>query len=212
MPWKETCAVDQRIAFVRDVLRGEVSKSELCRRYRISRPTGDKWLERFEVRGLAGMDDLSSAPHQHPNQVPEELAEMLIALRRRHMTWGPRKLLAYLERRHAGVKWPAASTIGELLRRQGMAVGRVRRQRTPPYTQPFASCQEANGVWCADFKGWFRTADRTICHPLTITDAFSRYLLRCQGMPRAWTVPTKTIFEAAFRESGYALDSTRPNR
>ena len=86
--------------------------------------------------------------------------------------------------------------------RHGMAVGRVRRQRTPPYAQPFGSCQEANGVWCADFKGWFRTADRMICHPLTITDAFSRYLLRCQGMERAWTIPAKTIFESAFREYG----------
>jgi len=202
MPWKETGAVDQRIVFVRDVLRGEASKSELCRRYGISRPTGDKWVQRFEEHGLAGMEDLPSVPHHHPNQVPEELAEMLIALRRRHMTWGPRKLLAYLERRYQGVQWPAASTIGELLRHHGMAVRRARRHRTPAYTQPFGSCQEANAVWCADFKGWFRTADRTICHPLTITDAFSRYLLRCQGMERAYTVPTKTIFESSFREYG----------
>ncbi len=202
MPWKETCIVDQRIAFVRDVLRGEASKSELCRRYGISRPTGDKWLERFELFGLAGMDDLPSAPHRHPNEVPKELVEMLIALRRRHMTWGPRTLLAYLGRRHPDVKWPAASTVGELLRRHGMAVRRVRRHRTPPYTQPFADCRNANSVWCADFKGWFRTLDRTICHPLTITDAFSRYLLKCQSMPRAWTVPAQTVFEAAFREYG----------
>lgn len=202
MPWKETCAVDERIAFVRDVLCGEANKSELCRRYGISRPTGDKWLERFEERGLAGMDDLSSAPHRRPNQMPEELAEMLIGLRRRHMTWGPRKLLAYLERRYQGVPWPAASTVGELLRRHGMSVRRVRRQRTPPYTQPFGSCQEANSIWCADFKGWFRTADRSTCHPLTITDAYSRYLLKCQGMERAYAVPTRTVFESAFREYG----------
>lgn len=202
MPWKETCAVDQRMAFVRDYLRKEASKAELCRRYGISRPTGDKWLERFTKHGLAGMEDLSSAPHCHPNQVAEELADMLIALRRRHMTWGPRKLLAYLERRYEGMKWPVASTVGDLLRRHGMAISRVRRQRTPPYTQPFGSCQEANSVWCADFKGWFRTADGMICHPLTITDAFSRYLLRCTGMQRAYTDPAKTIFESAFQEYG----------
>jgi transposase InsO family protein len=187
---------------VRDVLCGEASKSELCRRYGISRPTGDKWLQRFAEHGLAGMEDVCSAPHGHPNQVAEELAEMLMALRRRHMTWGPRKLLAYLERRYEGVKWPAASTIGELLRRHGMAVGRVRRHRTPAYTQPFGSCQEANALWCADFKGWFRTGDGSRCYPLTITDGLSRYLLRCQGMERAYTAPTKTIFESAFREYG----------
>jgi len=202
MPWRETCAVDQRILFVRDVLCGEASKSELCRRYGISRPTGDKWLERFAEHGLAGMEDVSSARHCHANQVAEELAEMLMALRRRHMTWGPRKLLAYLERRYEGVKWPAASTIGELLRRHGMAVGRIRKHRTPAYTQPFGSCQEANALWCADFKGWFRTGDGSRCHPLTITDGLSRYLLRCQGMERAYTAPTRTIFESAFREYG----------
>jgi transposase InsO family protein len=130
---------------------------------------------------------------------------MLIALRRRHMTWGPRKLLGYLERRYEGVTWPAASTIGELLRRHGMSVGRVRRHRTPAYTQPFGGCQQPNGVWCADFKGWFRTGDRTCCYPLTMTDAFSRYLLRCQSMERAYAAPTKTIFESAFREYGLPL-------
>jgi putative transposase len=202
MPWKETCTVDERIEFVQEVLRGELGKSELCRRYGISRPTGDKWLERFHQRGLAGMEDLSSAPHCHSNQVPEELADMLISLRRQHMTWGPRKLLAYLERRYAGVKWPAASTVGELIRHNGMSRVRKPRHRTPPYTQPFGSCQNANAIWCADFKGWFRTSDQTICHPLTITDAFSRYLLRCHGMERAQTAPTKVIFESAFREYG----------
>lgn len=202
MPWKETCAVDERIAFVRDVLRSEASKAELCRRYGISRPTGDKWLERFDVLGPAGMDDLSSVPHRHPNQVPEEVADMLTALRRRHMTWGPRKLLAYLARRHSGKRWPAASTVGELLRREGLSVRRVRRHRTPPYTQPFCGCGQPNGTWCADFKGWFRTGDGKVCHPLTITDAFSRYLLRCQGMTRTSTDRVRGVFESAFREYG----------
>ena len=202
MPWKETCAVEERMAFVQDVLCGQASKAELCRRYGISRPTGDKWLDRFQQYGWAGLQDLLSAPHQHPNQMPSELAAMLLDLRRHHMRWGPRKLLAYLRRRYAGTAWPAASTIGELLPRHGLTVRRWRRHRTPAYTQPFGSCQDANAVWCADFKGPFRTGDGSCCHPLTITDAFSRYLLKCQGLPRALAVPTQGIFEAAFREYG----------
>ena len=202
MPWKETCAVEQRLEFIREVLRGDLSKAELCRRYGISRPTGDKWLERFVEHGMDGLNDLPSIPKHHPNQVPSELAEMLLALRREHMTWGPRKLKAYLERKYKTMKWPSASTIGELLKRNGIAVGRLWRRRTPPYTQPFAGCGQPNSTWCADFKGQFHTGNGSVCYPLTLTDAFSRYLLRCQGLPRPRTVLARPIFESAFREYG----------
>ena len=99
MPWKETCAVEERMAFVRDAMREDVGLAEMCRRYGISRPTGYKWLERFERNGRAGLEDLSSAPRDHPNRMAEEIEEVIVALRSRHRTWGPRKLLAYLERR-----------------------------------------------------------------------------------------------------------------
>lgn len=202
MPWKETCAVEQRLAFVREAVRDDVSKAELCRRYGISRPTGDKWLERFLLHGEAGLAECSSAPRHHPNQMPAELAAMIVSLRQEHMSWGPRKLLARLKRRQEGIAWPAASTIGQLLRRLGLSVCRKRRHRTPPYTQPFAGCDGPNATWCADFKGWFRTGDGAICQPLTITDAYSRYLIRCQGLERTRTTPVQGVFEAAFRERG----------
>jgi transposase InsO family protein len=202
MPWKEIGAVDERIAFVREVLRDQTSKSELCRQYGISRPTGDKWVQRYQEHGQDGLADLPSAPHYHPNQVSEELAEMLLDMRRKHMTWGPKKLKAYGERRDSRRKWPWPSTIGQLLKRHGLAVGRAWRHRTPAYTQPFAGCGEPNRTWCGDFKGQFYTGDGSVCYPLTLTDAFSRYLLRCQGMPGPCTAPTQSIFEAAFREYG----------
>ena len=202
MPWKETCAVEQRLAFAHEAVREDVTKAELCRRYGISRPTGDKWLERFLRYGEAGLADFSSAPRHHPNQVPAELAARIVSVRQEHMSWGPRKLLARLKRRQEDIRWPAASTIGELLRRLGLSVSRKRRHRTPAYTQPFAGCDGPNATWCADFKGWFRTGDGAICQPLTITDAYSRYLIRCQGLERTQTQPVQGVFEAAFRELG----------
>jgi putative transposase len=202
MPWKETCAVEQRLEFIREVLRGDLSKMELCRRYGISRPTGDKWVDRFVECGVDGLKDLPSTPHHHPNQVPEELAEMILALRREHMTWGPRKLKAYLERKYPAMKWASASTVGELLKRHGISVGRIWRRRTPSYTHPFTGCDAPNTVWCGDFKGQFHTGNGTMCYPLTITDAFSRYLLRCYGMPRPHRTQAQSVFESAFREYG----------
>ena len=115
---------------------------------------------------------------------------------------GPRKLKARLERLRPEVSWPAASTIGSLLDREGLTQPRKKRRKVAPYTQPLATATEPNRVWCADFKGWFRTQDGERIDPLTISDAHSRYLLRCQGVEATDTRRVQAIFEAAFREYG----------
>jgi transposase InsO family protein len=63
----------------------------------------------------------------------------------------------------------------------------------------------ANDVWCTDFKGWFRTGDGRRCDPFTLSDAHSRYLLRCQAVARPDDEHVRPIFEAAFREHGLPL-------
>ena len=176
--------------------------AELCRVYEISRETGYYWLRRYREGGVAALANLDRAPHRHPNQTSAAIVEAVLELRRAHMSWGPRKLKRVLERQQAATVWPAASTIGRLVAREGLAVPRRLRRRTPPYTQPFASADAANRLWCADFKGWFRTRDGTRIDPLTITDAFSRYLLRVQAAEKTDTARVQAIFEAAFREHG----------
>ena len=202
MPWKETCAVEERMRFVMDVLRGEYSKARLCRQYGISRPTGDKWMIRYLEQSVAGLLDQSRVPHSSPQQVRLELVECIVALRRKHSHWGPRKLRVLLQQRLSEVRWPACSTIGEILRRAGLTVPRKRRRRTPPWTQPFAHCDGPNAVWCADFKGWFRTGDQQRCDPLTISDAYSRYLLKLQGLRQTGYPDVQALFATTFRRYG----------
>jgi len=202
MPWKETCAVDERVRFVIEVSKREERKSALCRRFGISRPTGYKWLRRYAEQGLSGLEDRSRCPRGCPHQVPQELVELIVGLRRKHPHWGPKKLRALLAGKLPGVGWPACSTMGEILKRHGLTSPRKRRRRTPAYTQPFADCDGPNAVWCADFKGWFRTGDGSRCDPLTISDAHSRYLLRVQGMTETRHGPVRALFEATFREYG----------
>ncbi len=84
-------------------------------------------------------------------------------------------------------------------------MSRRARRKTPPYTQPFQNAIEPNQLWCADFKGWFRTRDQQRIDPLTISDAASRYLLRCQAVEKANTEQVRAICEAAFREHGLPL-------
>src|SRR6185437_7020390 len=177
VPWKSGCALWWQ-------LRSEESFAAICRRFDVSRRIGYKWLSRFEEEGAVGLLDRSRAPRHHPQAIAPNIADRCLDVRRTHPTWGPLKVRAYLERRSSSTDWPAASTIGELFEREGLTVKRRLRRRSPSSSAPFAHCEATNEVWCIDFKGWFLTGDGKRCEPLTITDAHSRYLLRCQALSR----------------------------
>lgn len=203
MPWKETCAMNERLEFVADCLREEWTMSQLCRDYGISRKTGYKWLGRFLSEGCLGLQELSRARHNQPRAVSGEIEEAVLEARAAHPFWGPRKLRVWLGRREPATQWPCASTIGEILKRHGLTVPRRKRRHATPQAKPMAECQKANQVWCADFKGWFRTGDGTRCTPLTITDGHTRFILRCQAMGgKTGLERVRPLFEATFREFG----------
>lgn len=202
MSWKETCAMRERMQFVIDSESGLYSMSELCRRYGISRPCGYKWLERFSEEGVEGLREKSRAPRNCPHRLDGEREEVIVALRRAHPQWGPRKLLVTLQGEHPDTIWPAASTVGDLLKRHGLTISRRTRHKATPSQHPFGACDGPNQVWCADFKGWFRTQDGMRCDPFTLTDAYSRYLLRCQICGHTGHDAVRGIMEAVFREYG----------
>lgn len=205
MPWKEATAVDERKAFLLGYQRQEVSFSALCRAFNISRPTGYKWLERYEREGENGLHDQSRAPLFPARGTPRQLQDRILELRQAHPSWGPKKLLAWLNRKEPRTPWPAASTIGELLRREGLAHPRPPRRRTPAWSEPLAHAQQPNDVWCADFKGWFLCRNGQRCDPLTITDAYSRFLFGCRSVPKTDGPTVRGVMEAAFRRYGLPL-------
>lgn len=202
MGWKATCAMEERFRFVEDWKREEESVAELCRQYGVSRQTGYKWIGRYREGSLAALEDRSRAARTHPNQALQEVVDAVVGNRGDHPHWGPEKLRAFLQRKAPEVEWPSASTIGEILQRHGLVTPRKRRRRATPSTTPLAHATAANSVWCTDFKGWWVCGDGQPCYPLTLTDANSRFLLRCQGMPteEGWRI--QPIYEAAFREYG----------
>jgi transposase InsO family protein len=202
MPWKERTAVEERKSFIEEWQLKEDNLAELCRKYGISRQTGYKWLKRFETQGEHGLLDLSRAPRQSPQAMSDEVASELVQLRQQHPRWGPRKLRSYQQIHHPDQHWPALSSIGELLKREGLVQSRRKRRRTPRYSEPLAHAQAPNQVWCADFKGWFVCGDGKRCDPLTISDAYSRYLLRCQAVAKTDGIRARSVFEAVFRECG----------
>jgi len=210
MGWKETCTVEERMRFMVAVEKGEESFAAICRRFEVSRRVGYKWLARFEEEGAAGLFERSRAPLHHPQAIAEGIAERCLEVRRAHPTWGPVKVRAYLARCTPKKDWPAASTIGGLFDREGLTVKRKLRRRSPSSSAPFAHCAAANDVWCIDFKGWFLTGDGKRCEPLTLSDAYSRYLLRCQDLRRSDTDHVWPVLDAAFREFGLRSDNGSP--
>ncbi len=191
---------EQRLLAVQDHDDG-VSISELAEIHAVSRKTIYKWLERYKQHGVAGLADLSRRPHQSPRQVSEEVEAAIVAARER-WRWGPRKLLVKLRQQDSECQWPAVSTIAAVLKAKGLVVSRRRRPRTPVQRPPYASAEQPNDVWGADYKGWFLTGDGARVDPLTISDACSRYLLRCQSVKRTGYVHAKAVFESAFLEYG----------
>lgn len=200
MSWKALSPQDRRIQFVRAWQVYEGPFAQLCRDFGCSRKTGYDVVARFQAGGVDSLEDRSRRPHHHPLALMEEQIVELVALRGQHPTWGPKKLRACLLR--VGRPSPACSTIGTLLKREGLSVPRRRVHRTPPYTQPFVDCQGPNELWCIDFKGWFRTGDGVRVDPLTITDARSRFLLRCQALPAPTSQACYPVMVAAFQEYG----------
>jgi transposase InsO family protein len=200
VPWKEIRVENQRLLIIQSLQDG-MSATELAEIHGISRKTLYKWLNRFDEQGPAGLVDLSRRPHHSPTQLSPEVEAAIVAARAR-WKWGPRKLRVKLIEQDGTRDWPAVSTIAAVLKAKSLVVARRRRVRTPPTARPFAAAGEPNAVWCADYKGWFRTGDGTRVDPLTITDACSRYLLRCQIVERTDEPHARAVFEAAFREFG----------
>jgi len=194
--------MDERLKFIAEHLSGRWDNfSALCTTFGVSRKTGYKWLGRYEDDGTDGLAVRSSAPNRSPQSMAADIARSLVDLRRKHPTWGPRKLLAVRQREQPEADWPAASTLGDLLKRLGLVKERRRRRRASPSTQPFQKCSAPNDTWCIDFKGQFPVGAQ-LCYPLTMTDAFSRYLLCCDAMPRIAGNSVQQSMERVFREHG----------
>ncbi len=201
MPWEETCAMDERLKFVAACFSREEPMAWICERFGISRKIGYKWLARYREGGAAGLLDRSRARFE-PGRLEPLVRDAILALRREKPHWGPLKLRAKLCERHPDQAWPVASSIGALLHRTGLSQPRRGRRRTPPYAQPLAHAAAANDVWCADYKGWVRSRDGQRCDPLTVTDAFSRFLLAADLVPRLDAAHARPVFERLFAEHG----------
>jgi transposase InsO family protein len=195
--------MDERVRLIALWNEGQMSVSQLSRAFEISRKTVYKWLARYEQAGAAGLADGLPIAHVHPHATPEAMVVALLELRKERPTWGPKKLRARLA--ELGMAVPAASTVGEILKKHGLVRPRRRRVYPPRLPSELAETTRPNDTWCTDFKGHFALGDKTRCYPLTLTDQVSRYLLKCEAVARQDAVCSKVHFDRAFREYGLPL-------
>ena len=199
MPWQETSTMDQRVRFITEYLESGDSVTELCARYAISRETGYKWIGRHAAGGVGALADQSRRPHTSPSRTAAAVIAAVLAARRRHPTWGPKKLLT---RGWPLAETPAVSTVSLILKRHGFVVARPRRRRPVRGGAPVPALEAANALWTLDFKGQFLTGDGAWCYPLTVVDHWSRYLLACRSLSSVRTGGTRAALERVFRDFG----------
>lgn len=202
MSWKETCVMSERVKFIMACEEGSESFSQTCIRFGISRRVGYKWLNRFKDGGFEALKDQSRAPIKPYNKISEQLSAMILEVRCNHMTWGPRKIIAWLQQEYPDYSWPAPSSAGELLKKNGLISARKKRKRVQPYTQPFGEIAAPNDSWSIDYKGQFKLQDGLLCYPLTLSDNFSRFVLACDGFHRISGHRVMDILTLVFREYG----------
>ena len=162
MPWKQTDPMTEKERFVVLAHTGRFTVSTLCADFGISRKTGHKYLQRYATLGRRGLEERSRRPQRSPAETPERVERLILQERRKHPTWGPKKLQDLLEKVHGIEAPPHPSTIGTILARHGLSQKRKRRSgahrvRPEQLTEP----TRPNQVWSFDYKGWFWLGDGT---------------------------------------------------
>ena len=149
MPFHEGSRMDARLEFVMLASVEGANVRNLCRRFGVSPTTGYKWLERWRLDGMAGLQELPRRPQNSPSRSAAETEEAVLSVRAEHPAWGGRKIARRLK--DLGHKAaPAPSTVTAILKRHGIELGVfggghsafTRFERARP-----------NELWQMDFKG-----------------------------------------------------------
>jgi transposase InsO family protein len=201
MPWQGVSLVDLRLQFISEYLAQTDSMTALADAYGISRQTAYYWVRCYREAGPGRLAGASRRPHRMPRATPPEVVAQVVAARRRHPTWGAGKLRDWLVRRCPDIVWPCRDTLHQLLCREGL-VRRRRRRRWGAPPRHLTTPTAPNQLWTIDFKGEFATGDGVLCYPLTVRDAFSRFLLRCVALLSVRRVDTQAQLARVFAEYG----------
>jgi len=191
-----------KMEFVKKAMKPHAVMAALCREYNVSRETGYKWLNRYKREGFDGLEERSRRPSSSPLATAESLVLAILELREAYPRRGPKKLFVQLQRKF-GSDTPSIATIARVLRRFGKIRQRSKFRRLSIVERaPSFVPSGCNELWTVDFKGWWRTRDGERCEPLTVRDAFSRFVLGLKVLSSPSLEATKAVFVELFRRFG----------
>jgi transposase InsO family protein len=195
--------MDQREDFVIQSFDPRINFRSLCRKFGISTKTGYKWKERFAALGRLGLYDRSKRPHRSSNQVLEDVVCDIIRLKTAHPNWGPKKIHNLYRRMYELRATPSLSTFNRIFEKAGLVIHKRRRKQSNPQRMQSATpVLSPNDLWTVDFKGFWYTTLKERCEPLTVRDAFSRYILSIKTLPSSRTEDVQDEFERLFKKHG----------
>jgi transposase InsO family protein len=195
MPWKESTSMSLRTEFIHLAQLENANISELCRRFGISRKTGYKWLKRYQAEGESGLADRSRRPHHSPRRSSTEVEAAVVSVRETYPAWGGRKIKAYLERK-GQPQVPSASTVTAILRRKEQ-IDEEEAQKHRAFER--FEMEQPNELWQMDFKGYFSLEEGGYCHPLTVLDDHSRFLVGLKACPNETRTTVQEQLTGIFR-------------
>jgi len=198
MPWKEVTKMSSRREFVEHAKQETANISQLCRQFGISRKTGYKWLKRYKKQGKEGLLDQSRKPRRSPKKTSEEIEAAILKVRDEHDAWGGRKIKRFLEDK-GHKQLPNPSTITVILQRNEK-ISEEESKKHKPY-QRF-EMEEPNQLWQMDYKGYFPLAKSGYCHPLTVLDDHSRFLLGLRACENEQSQTVQANLTNIFRHYG----------
>lgn len=203
MPWKEASVMDIRTEFIIKSLSGLQSFTELCKEYGISTKTGYKWKNRYHQEGIQGLGDRSRRPKSTPSQLTEDVVCRLIRLKTAHPEWGPAKILRLFETGSHGCPNPSLSSVKRILDKAGLVKHKRKRKISDTgRIENQITVERPNQLWTVDFKGWWYSSEKERVEPLTVRDAYSRYVLCSQALKDSSTATVKSCFNNLFLKYG----------
>lgn len=196
MPWREVSAMDERREFIRLAMQEGVNRRELCRRFGISPEVGYKWLARWQA-GDRELADRSRRPHVSPGRSEAEIEVRVLAVRDKHPAWGARKIAHCLKR--DGLAVPVPSTVHQILCRNGRVKPSGNASPNPGHR---FEKEAPNLLWQMDFKGHMPLVNGMQCHPLTMVDDHSRYVVCLKACANEQRLTVQEHLTTTFRRYG----------
>lgn len=202
VPWRSVDPMTQRQQLIEKFLTGRFSVAELADAESVSRKTVYKWIGRHREGGMAALVDRSHARLSGHDRVSDEITQAIIACRQRRTGWGPKKIAVELIEQFGSARCPALSTIGAVLKREGLINARRRLPRVRLTRSTWPQPQAPNDEWAADYKGQWRLGDGSWSYPLTISDSVSRFVLCSDGHDQISTEQCQRSMTIVFSNNG----------